>query len=263
MRIRRIKITLAYDGTNYVGWQIQKNGKSIQEMLERGLELLTSNPAKVIGAGRTDSGVHARGQVAHFDTDLESLPAERFYKALNTRLPQDIRVLSSSQVSERFHARFDATERVYRYYLSTGTVVSPFIFRYSHHLRREPDLSRLNTLCRPLLGVHDFTTFSAEREQGESKVREIYRASFYPKGRFIVFEISGSSFLWRMVRSLVGTLLELEEQGSPEGALLELLTARDRSLAGTTAPAKGLFLEKVEYGRENEKRDSRVLLGDP
>ena len=247
MEKSRIKIVLAYDGTDYVGWQVQNNGRSIQSALEKAAEILSGEKTKIIGAGRTDSGVHARGQAAHFDTTLVSLPPEKYCFALNARLPKDIRVLSSTLVNPSFHARFDALERVYRYYLLPGLPVSPFEYRYCLPVKRALDLKRLRELSLPLSGTHDFTVFSAAGDKNKSKVRNISRAIFYPQGRYLVFEIAGSSFLWKMVRSLVGTMLELEEKGAGPKDMEELLNSRDRSLAGVTAPAWGLFLEKVVY----------------
>ena len=247
MEKRRIRITLAYDGTDFVGWQFQINGTSVQEMVERSLKLLTGEFVRVTGAGRTDSGVHASGQVAHFDTTLLSLPPERFRAAMNTRLPASIRILESREAAPDFHARFDAVERMYRYYLLPLPVVLPFEDRYALQVRGEFPVDRMNRMILPLLGTHDFSTFASGTDRNDSAVRTVTRAVFYPRGRFLVFEIAANSFLWRMVRSIVGTVVDLRSKGLGEEEFARVFEARDRSLSGPTAPAKGLFLEKVTY----------------
>ncbi len=245
---RRIALRIAYDGTDFCGWQRQKREPSVQEALEKALEAVHKRPVGITGSGRTDSGVHAAGQVAHFDSGGISLPASRFPQALHRHLPPSIRILHAWPVSEDFHSRYQACCRVYRYYLSPGaSVVPPDRIRYRWPLGRRPSMEGLNALCRPLLGQQDFTTFSAAGDASESRVRRIFSAGFLPLGADLVFEIAGNAFLWRMVRSLVGTLLEMEARGAGPAEMQKALYARDRSLAGPTAPARGLFLQQVLY----------------
>lgn len=167
--------------------------------------------------------------------------------AMNTRLPASIRILESREAAPDFHARYDAVERMYRYYLLPAPVVLPFEDRYSLQVRGEFPVDKLNRMVRPLLGIHDFTTFTAVNDKNESAVRNITSAVFYPKGRFLVFEIAANSFLWRMVRSIVGTVVDFCMKGMGESEMAAALESRDRSMAGPTAPAKGLFLERVTY----------------
>ena len=244
---RNMRVTLAYDGTHFSGWQSQAIGRTVQGVLEGALARMHGHPVRVIAAGRTDAGVHAVGQVANFVSDIGSIPEQRMALALNRLLPHDLRVSESREASAAFHARFDARLRTYRYYLLTAPVGVPHLRLYSYRLLEQPDVKRLNRLAAALLGTHDFTTFAAPGDPSRSKVREVHSAEFHVEGSFTVFTISANGFLWRMVRSLVGTLLELSSAGACPRTLSELIDARDRSLAGTTAPAQGLFLHRVDY----------------
>ncbi|HUW39497.1 MAG TPA: tRNA pseudouridine(38-40) synthase TruA [Rectinemataceae bacterium] len=265
MTSRNIKLVLSYDGTDFGGWQRQDNARSVQEELERALAAMHGHPVHVTGAGRTDAGVHAMGQAANFYTDIASIPASRFVPALNHLLPHDLRVLDSSEVDPDFHARFDARLRRYRYFILCDHAADPMRLRYSHHVRRIPDIESLNAMAALLPGEHDFTTFSSARDPSASRSRYVHEASFRWEGGFLVFQIAANAFLWRMVRSLVGSLLAYEAEaassapaaGGPAAAcpaapaaaarMSAALAARDRSLAGPTAPARALFLWNVEY----------------
>jgi tRNA pseudouridine38-40 synthase len=205
------------------------------------------HPVRIQGAGRTDSGVHATGQVGNFFSDLTSIEPARWHVALNSYLPQDVRALDSGEASERFNAKSSARQRVYRYFLYTGTVGLPHLRRYCWKIRRRPQLQRLNALASVILGEHDFTTFAAAGDASRSKVRRVDTASFFPEGPFLCFKVAASSFVWKMVRSVLGTILEYEKQDLEPQALSEALQARDRSRAGMSAPARGLFLERVNY----------------
>ncbi len=244
---RNIKIVVAYDGTNFSGWQVQRDQRTVQGVIEAGLKRMHGHSVKVIGAGRTDSGVHAVGQVANFVTDIDSIPAERYKDALNSYLPHDVRALKSEEVNLSFDSRRWAKARVYRYYIFNGDVGLPHLRNYCIKLRHRPDITALNGMASLLVGEKDFTSFSAVRDGNESKIRRVYSASFYPEGNFIVFHIVANAFLWKMVRTIVGTILELEESGMGVCEFKEILEKRDRALAGATAPARGLFLERVIY----------------
>lgn len=251
---QRIRLTLAYEGTDFCGWQRQPRDPSVQETLEGVLSRIHGQAVTVTASGRTDSGVHAQGQVVHFDAPPISLPPERYPLACNSLLPPSVRVLSAGAAAPDFHARYQAVCRVYRYRLAFGPAPLPEEARWCWHRRRRPELRRLNALCRPLLGTHDFTTFTAAGDPSESKVRRIYSAAFFPRGSEIIFEIGGNAFLWRMVRSLTGTILELEEKGGLleqlAPAMARRLEAQERGLAGTSAPARGLSLHRVFYKGE-------------
>ena len=247
---RNIRLDISYDGTRFQGWQIQKEGPSVQGELEKALAVLHGHPVSLTGSGRTDSGVHATGQVANFYSTHPSIPTEKFRDALNGHLPRDIRVLQSREVPREFHSRYDARCRLYKYYILNAQA-GPAHYRDFCYLTRPPlDLVRLNALAMPLAGVHDFTSFAAVRDQNENKVRQIFSARFLREGPFIVFRIGGNAFLWRMVRTLVGTLLLLDQEKAEPPRMTEILEGRNRTLAGPSAPARGLFLHKVLYGSE-------------
>ena len=242
----RVKLVIAYDGTDFSGWQIQKNARSVQDEIEKALAVIHDGQIRVTGSGRTDQGVHARGQVAHFSAEQE-LEAERYVPALNSRLPDDIRILKAETAPDDFHARYDAVRRCYKYYLSEQKYPDLFQRKYCTGIGRSPDLNLLNRYAAQIVGVHDFTTFAAAGDKSKSKVREIFSAAFYREGEYIVFKICGNAFLWKMVRSITGTMIELEAKNRPEWDMKEILEAADRNAAGITAGAKGLFLEKVYY----------------
>ena len=243
-----IKLTVAYDGTSYCGWQIQNDDDTIQGRLEKALEKLHGHPVKITGAGRTDSGVHARGQCANFITDM-AMPEEKFREALNSLLPPDIRILKSEAVSDTFHARYDATERIYKYYILPKDLSYPWLERYCLTVKSALDINRLNALVSPLVGFHSFASFASVMEDGYPMERTVNSAVFYQSHGYTVFKISADGFLRRMVRSIVGTVLELYEKGENGLAMNAVLEAQDRSAAGACAPAKGLFLDQVIYGK--------------
>jgi tRNA pseudouridine38-40 synthase len=250
MADRNIRMLLAYDGTDFLGWQVQARGRTVQGVLQEGLSRMHGHPVNVLAAGRTDSGVHATGQVANFTTDIDSIPADRFRDAVNSHLPRDVRVLSSDEVGPRFHARRSALLRVYRYYIQCGPVLLPHLRNYRHWVRRDLDIGRLNAMAAVLVGRHDFSCFAAEGDANLSKVRDVHTSVFHHEGDTLVYTIAASSFLWKMVRSIIGTLLQLEEQGLAERHLRLVIETGSRSNAGGTAPARGLFLERVVYETE-------------
>ncbi len=244
---RGIKLTLAYDGSGFCGWQRQKDERSVQEELETALAKIHGHPVSLTGSGRTDSGVHARGQVASFHSDLASIPVDKFVPAINSLVGKDIRVLASEEVAPGFNARFDARLRTYRYFIIPGDRALPSQRLYAWSLRHWPDLGRLNAMAACLRGEQDFTAFCLPRDESLSRYRFIHQAGFFMEGGQIVFEISANAFLWRMVRSLCGSLIDFEAQSLPCEHFRQVLESRDRHLAGKTAPAQGLFLWKVEY----------------
>ncbi len=250
MSERTIRLDLSYDGTDFSGWQRQRNARSVQEELETALAALHGHPVEAIGAGRTDAGVHARMQTAHFRTDLPSIPGDRFRLALNRFLPRDIRIQESREADPDFHARYDARLRSYRYFIEPSRECPPWRARYAWHLRRRPDLGSLNAMASSLIGETDFTAFSSARDPAENRYRYVYSASWRYEDGQAVFEISANAFLWRMVRSLVGSMVEYEGEGRDPSWMREVLESRDRSRAGSTAPACGLFLWNVEYYRQ-------------
>jgi tRNA pseudouridine38-40 synthase len=248
--IRNIRLTLAYDGTEFSGWQVQKNQRTVQGVIEQALERMHGHPVRIRGAGRTDTGVHATGQVANFPSDLDSIQAERWSLALNSYLPPDVRVLDSREAPPEFCAKKSARLRVYAYYLLAAQIGPPHLRRYCWKVLRRPEVASLNRLAAAFVGEHDFTTFAASGDTSRSKVRRVVSSCFHPEGPFLVYRIAATSFVWKMVRSLLGTMLEYEAEGRPPAELAQALAARDRSLAGSSAPARGLFLERVVYDGE-------------
>ena len=216
--------------------------------MEKALEKLHGHPVKITGAGRTDAGVHAAGQCANFMTDM-TMPVEKFREALNSFLPPDIRILRSEAVSDSFHARYDATERIYKYYMLPKALSYPWTERYSLTVREQLDINRLNELAAPLVGYHSFASFASVMEDGYPMERRVDSAVFYQSRGYTVFKISADGFLRRMVRSIVGTVLDLYEKGKDQEAMNAIIGAEDRSAAGACAPAKGLFLDQVIYGK--------------
>ncbi len=243
---RRIRCVVEYDGGAYAGWQIQPNGPTIQAALEEAVLRVTGETRRVEGSGRTDSGVHARAQVAHFDT-AASLPADRFARALNAHLPKDISVRTSALAAPTFHARFSAVGKVYRYRIEHGPT-RPALDRdrlwwVSWPLEDE----RLHDATARIVGRHDFTTFTDAERRDEDNVRTVRRAAWTRNGTRLVFEIEGEGFLYKMVRILVGTLVACGRGRIAPDRIDALLAARDRALAGPTAPPQGLELLRVLY----------------
>ena len=254
---RAIKLTVSYDGTDFGGWQRQNNARSIQEELERALAKMHGHPVPVTGAGRTDAGVHALGQAAGFFTDLRSIPAEKFVLALNKLLPGDLRILGAEDAEADFHARFDASLRRYRYFTAFGTARPASDRRFEWHRVHRPSLKVLNAMAAVILGEHDFSAFASAKDVSRSRSRFVHESSFWAEGERVVYQVAANAFLWRMVRSLVGTMYLIENEikiqglgvGEARNRMRCILESRDRKLAGPTAPPYGLYLWNVEYGR--------------
>lgn len=246
-----VQLVVAYDGTEFGGWQRQKNARSVQEELEKALHTIHGHPVKLTGAGRTDAGVHALGQVAGFFSDIPTMPVERFKPALNSLLPKDIRVMSASPAPGDFHARFDASLRRYRYFILCGSRQDPFRNRYAWCISRQPSLARLNAMAGVLIGEHDFSAFASAGDSSLSRSRFVQESYFWNEGESLVYQVAANAFLWRMVRSLVGTMIFFEARTGSEAEaaslMRDILREGDRKKAGPTAPPEGLFLWNVEY----------------
>lgn len=251
---RNIRLLVSYDGTDFAGWQVQPRDRSVQGVLEEALSDLHGESVNLIGAGRTDSGVHATGQVGNFYTGKDNIPDYKFTEALNTRLPKDVRILSSREVPEDFHSRRSAINRQYEYHLLEGITAPAHLSRYTWLVRNLPSVALLNDLAGEICGVHDFSTFTAAGDASDSRVREIRQAVFFSRGPQTVFRISGNAFLWKMVRSVLGTLIDTARTGGDTERLRGILDSQDREQAGPTAPAHGLFLTKVTYGSDTGVR---------
>lgn len=237
---------IAYDGTDYVGWQTQKNGTSVQQVLEGALFSITGERVSVQGSGRTDSGVHARAQVAHFDTAAR-MPADKFAYALNANLPGDIRVLYSEEAPEDFHARFAAKDKEYRYRILLSPHQDVFTRRYALHVHAPVDCDKLLTSAPLLIGTHDLAAFKSTGTTVESTVRTITKSEWIVNGSRLEYRVAGNGFMYNTVRILVGTMLAVGQGILPEDSVSRALTSLDRNDAGPTAPAHGLTLWRVRY----------------
>ena len=251
--MRRIKLTVAYDGTAYKGWQLQPNGVTIEEMLNKALSDLLKEPVCVIGASRTDSGVHARGNVAVFDTESR-IPGDKFCYAVNRGLPEDIRVVKSEEVPLDWHPRKQNCVKTYEYQILNCKIEIPTRRLYAHFCYYPLNVEKMNEAAKYLIGEHDFISFCAANPQAEETVRTIYGAEVKKNDEDIVtIRLCGSGFLYNMVRIIAGTLLKVGTGEWEPEHVKEVLEARNRKEAGQTAPAKGLTLVGIEYEREIPK----------
>jgi tRNA pseudouridine38-40 synthase len=241
----RYKALVAYDGKAYNGFQRQLDQPTIQGELEQAIKKITRHPVTVIGAGRTDSGVHALGQVVAFDLDW-SHGSDALLRALNANLPKDIGILELLEAVSGFHPRFDARRRSYRYNIYNQTVPHPHYRNQSWHIIRPLDLERMNEAAVSIIGEHDFATFG-QPPQGKNTTRYVFSAEWHRNEPFLTFNIEANAFLYRMVRSLVGTMKLVGEGTWTVEAFVSALAAKDRTQAGQTAPPQGLFLQSVTY----------------
>ncbi|MBG9981576.1 tRNA pseudouridine(38-40) synthase TruA [Aerococcaceae bacterium DSM 111020] len=243
-------IKIEYDGSQYVGYQVQPNGPSIQSQIEKALRLMAKLPSDekipTIGSGRTDSGVHAKGQVVQFNYPATIEP-KSLLKALNSILPDDIRVLAAAAVSEDFHARYSAISKTYRFIVNNESFPDPFTRLYSLHHPYPCDLERMQQAIQAIIGTHDFTSFCSTKTDKIDLVRTIYHASIIYQEPYFIFEFKGNGFLYNMIRILVGTILQIGDGLKPIDELEHLLEIKDRNQAGPTANGNGLYMIEVEY----------------
>lgn len=244
--MKNILMLIEYDGTNYSGWQQQPNARTIQGELEKALRILTGEDIRINGAGRTDAKVHARGQAANFYTS-STIPPERFSKALNSILPEDVAIVSSEEVSAAFHARFSAVGKKYAYHIYRGASRSPLLRNYSLHVSYDLDLGIMREASKLLMGTHDFAGFMAAGSSVQDTVRTIYQIDIASKDNSLWITFEGNGFLYNMVRIMVGTLLEIGRGTMDSLQLKGILRDKARDLAGPTAQPQGLYLVKVFY----------------
>lgn len=243
---RTVLLTVAYDGTEFAGWQVQPAERTVQGALEAALSEMEHRHVKVWGAGRTDAGVHARGQAAHFHTRA-SIPLRGYVRGLNTLLAGDVAVLDARDVPDGFHARFSALGKHYRYTILNAPVRHPLATRYAWHREKLLDHDAMNAGAAHLLGTRDFNAFRAASCERESAVREMRRLEVTRQGDYLHLDVEATAFLKHMVRVIVGTLVEVGRGKRPAAWVAEVLASRDRTRAGPTAPARGLCLERVFY----------------
>jgi tRNA pseudouridine38-40 synthase len=241
-----IKLTIEYDGTNYYGWQVQAKGETVQAVLERALSTFFGKPIRLTGSGRTDAGVHALGQVANFFCDQEPDP-HRLQRGLNALTPDDITIKAVQIVPDSFDARRDGRSRVYEYRILNRPSPSPFYLKYAWHVHDALAVKAMQEAIRCLEGEHDFSSYRAAGCDAAHAVRTVYRVSLDERDELLVFTIEATAFLRHMVRNIVGTLVEVGRGVRIPQSFSELLESRDRTKAGPTAPAHGLFLIEVNY----------------
>lgn len=243
--MKRMLLTISYDGTNYHGWQVQPNGITIQQTLQDSLQKLLSERVSVTGCSRTDAGVHAKEFCCHVDCK-DNFPESAFLRGLNSLLPNDITVINCVEVDSDFHARYNSKGKKYVYCMYTGHL-SPFDSRYMLHLEKKPDIKLMNDFCKGIIGTHDFAAFSSSKRTVEDTVRTISECYVTEKDNFIFFEIVGNGFLYNMVRILAGTALAVGYKRLKADCYVDVFNTQNRALAGDTLPPHALFLDKVFY----------------
>lgn len=245
--MERYKCTIAYDGTHYAGYQIQPNKRTVQSELEAALAKLHKGTLmKVFASGRTDAGVHAKGQVIHFDSQLE-IPLDKWSMALNSTLPGDLSVLQVEKAAPNFHARFDAIGKEYRYFIHLSPIRDPFQRNFAYRFSSPLNFSTMHQACRLLEGTHDFTSFCSAKTEVVDRVRTIHKIEFSENKGVLEFRFVGTGFLYNMIRILMGTLLEVGMGELPVNSIPDILMKKDRTLAGKTVPGHGLYLWEVFY----------------
>ncbi len=245
--MRNIKLIIAYDGSNYHGWQIQSPElPTVQGLLKEAIQRVVRHPVVLHGTSRTDAGVHAAGQVANFQTDCELAP-DRIRLAVNSRCPPDVVIRYASEVGEDFHAGFSSKSKLYRYRIYNASDRPVELVNKCYHYWRDLDVEKMNQAALPLVGRHDFAAFASNSDRRVTTERELFRCHVYGHAREVIIEIEGDGFLYNMVRNIVGTLLEIGRGRWPVQRIDEILASRDRQQAGPTAPAPGLTLMWVKY----------------
>ncbi len=244
--MKRIMLTVAYDGTNYSGWQIQPHAETIEGILNRELSNLLHEDIRVIGASRTDAGVHAEGAVCVFDTESR-IPPDKFSFALNQRLPADIRIRRSEEADPDFHPRKCDCRKTYAYRIWQDTFPMPTNQRYTYWVHTKLDVGKMRKAASYLVGQHDFASFCSTHTQTENTVRTIYFLSVLPEGKEITILVCGNGFLYNMVRIIAGTLIEIGQGKREPESVKDMLLSRDRAASGPTAPAHGLCLMEYEF----------------
>ncbi|WP_077368813.1 tRNA pseudouridine(38-40) synthase TruA [Anaerosalibacter sp. Marseille-P3206] len=244
--MRNIKLTIEYEGTNYHGWQVQPNAITVQGEIVKAINNITKENVNLIGSGRTDSGVHAKGQVANFITNSK-IPEDKFSYAINSQLPLDIAITKSEEVPIDFHSRYDAIGKRYRYLIYNRPIRSPLYKNYAYHIPYELDFEKMNVAKEQFLGTHDFKAFMSSGSEIEDTVRTIHSISITKQDSLIIFQVEGNGFLYNMVRIIVGTLVEVGNGKKEKDSISQIIKSKNRMSAGHTAPANGLYLEKVFY----------------
>lgn len=244
--MRRLLLTIQYDGSAYHGWQVQKNAVSVQQVLQDAIEKVFTKRLDVKGCSRTDTGVHANMYCVSIDTDM-SIDDESVVRALNTYLPNDIAVVDCKQVDNDFHPRYNCKSKQYVYKLYNGKIRNPFLTNYAYHYRYPIDADYLNQQAKAFIGKHDYSGFCSVKSDVEDTVRNVYAFDVWRDGDMVYFKVEADGFLYNMVRIMVGTLLFVSEGKIKKDELSSVIASKDRKRAGKTAPPQGLYLDKVNY----------------
>lgn len=244
--MKRFKMIVAYDGTNYNGFARQPNGVTIQETLEEAISKIVQHEVRTLGAGRTDQGVHAKGQCVTFDSETK-VPAEKLAKAINSQLPLDISVKSVEEVSMNFQPRFGAKRKTYRYQILNAQVRDPFLYKYSLQYPYKLDIELMQEAANEMVGKHDFACFCSAGSSVKDTVREIYSIDIRKHEDLVTVDICGNGFLYNMVRIIIGTLLRVNEGKLSTGDIKKIINGRDRQKAGPTVPPQGLTMLEIIY----------------
>ena len=251
----KFKLTIAYDGTEYAGWQVQKSGVGVQQRVEEALEKLFPGTGRIHSSSRTDTGVHSLGMVAHVEIARAkfTMPVAKLALAINAHLPEDIRVLSARRCRADFHARFDASGKQYRYIVWNHIAMNPLLREQAWHVPKKLDLQSMRSAARLFLGKHDFKSFAASRDyEADSTVRTLTRCDLKRSGPLLTFIIEGDGFLYKMCRGIAGTLVQVGQGKIAADEIRQILKGKDRRLAGMTAPAHGLVLWRVFYRKKQK-----------
>lgn len=241
-----VKLTIAYDGTNYNGWQLQKNPNTIQGKIEKAIQKVYGQKCRLYSASRTDAGVHAKGQAAHFVTSIK-IPSDKIPKAINSYLPPDIVIKKAVYEKNSFNARFDAVSKMYRYFIFNSHARDPFKERYAWRVTYKLDFQAMKKEARLLKGRHNFKSLQAKDKKERNSVRTIKNVTLAKKGSMIKIDIEADGFLYNMARNIAGTLVDIGRGYLPSGSMAKILKAKKREAAGSTAPGKGLTLIEVKY----------------
>lgn len=244
--MNNIKLTIEYDGTNYYGWQRQKDKISIQEAIESAIASITKENIEVIGSSRTDAGVHAKGFVANFKTS-SSVPPNRFREALNTKLPDDIVIIKSEAVNDEFHARYNAKGKTYEYNLLNSEAPSALFRNYSYQPKYNLDVNAMKEAAKYFIGTHDFIAFRTQGSSVKGTIRTIFDLKVEEEDKIIKISVTGDGFLYNMVRIIVGTLIRVGRNKIPASSIIDIINKKDRALAGDCVPPNGLVLKEVYY----------------
>lgn len=258
--LRRYRMKIAYDGTDFCGWQTQPNGVTIQQTLQEAIQILTKEFCQPLASGRTDSGVHAKGQIAHIDLTKPIQNPDKFQRSLNGLLPRSIRILGFEPCTTKFHARYSVLRKTYHYFLHLNPIEDPFSHRYHWWIHEAINISTLEKACRALQGTHNFKAFANENHKGVAaidSIRTLFRVEPHPTSSGLRLEFEGDGFLYKMVRNCTGLLVEVARGRSSIEDITHILNQESRSMLGYCAPAQGLFLHHVDYS--NSEGPSKFL----